>query len=146
MTDEKFMRLAIQEAKESLKISEKLAFGAVIAKDNELISAAHNNVKISHDPTAHAEINAIRKACELLQTHDLSGCVLYTTCEPCPMCFTACWWAKISRIVYGISISDVIEKGQRQINVKCEFLNKNGNSAIEIESGFLREECFELFK
>ncbi|MBL7147851.1 MAG: nucleoside deaminase [Nanoarchaeota archaeon] len=146
MDDKKFMRIAIQEAKESSKVGEKTPYGAVIVKNNKLISSTHNNVKKSHDPTAHAEINAIRKACEILNTHDLSGCVLYTTCEPCPMCFSASWWAKISKIIYGINISDVIDKGKRQINVKCEFLNKNGDSKIEIKSGFLRDECFELFK
>jgi tRNA(Arg) A34 adenosine deaminase TadA len=99
MDDKKFMKIAIQEAKQSSKVGEKTPFGAVIVKNNELISSAYNNVKKSKDPTRHAEINAIRKACKKLKTHDLSGCTLYTTCEPCPMCFSASWWAKISKIM-----------------------------------------------
>lgn len=146
MNDKKFMKIAIQKAQKYSKICKKISYGAVIVKNNKLISSAHDNAKKSHDPTAHAEINAIRKACKILNTYNLSGCVLYTTCEPCPMCFSASWWAKISKIVYGVNISDVMKKGKRQINVKCKFLNKKGNSKIKIKSGFLREECFELFK
>ncbi|MBT5021419.1 nucleoside deaminase [Candidatus Woesearchaeota archaeon] len=145
MNDEKFMRLAIKEAKSS-EGKHKTAYGVVIVKNNEVISSACNIAKKTNDPTAHAEIIAIRKACEKLNSRDLSSCVVYSTCEPCPMCFSALFWAKISKIVYGISISDLINLNRRQINVSCDFLNKNSNSKIEIVGGFLKEECFELFK
>ncbi len=146
MNDEKFMRIAISEAKESSKFGEKTPYSAVIVKNNKIISSTHNTVKQSHDPTAHAEINAIRKACKILNTQDLSDCVLYTTCEPCPMCFSASWWAKISKIVYGVNISDIMNKSKRQINISCEFLNKKGNSKIKIKSGILKNQCLELFE
>ena len=84
-------------------------FGAVVVKDGEILSAASNEVLISHDPTAHAEMLAIRRACEKLQSHDLSGCTLYTTGEPCPMCLSAIIWANI-RIIYYASTASEAEK------------------------------------
>ena len=103
--DEKFMRLAINKAKQGIKQGQT-PFGACISKDGEVISCVHNIVWESLDITAHAEISAIREACKKLNTVDLSGCVIYSTCEPCPMCFSACHWAKISKIVYGAQIED----------------------------------------
>ncbi len=76
-------------------------FGAVIVKNGEIVSKANNRVVLSHDPTAHAEILAIRKACSKLGSHDLSGCVLYASCEPCPMCLGAIYWAGLRKIVYA---------------------------------------------
>lgn len=81
-------------------------FGAVIVKDGEIIAASANSVVPSHDPTAHAEINAIREATRKLGTHDLSGCDIYTSCEPCPMCLGAIYWARISRLYYANSKDD----------------------------------------
>jgi len=146
MSDKKFMKLAIDEAKKSAVVGDKTPYGAVIVKNEELVSSAYNTVKKDNDPTAHAEIIAIRKACEILNTYDLTDCTLYTTCEPCPMCFSASWWGNITQIFYGISISDVIKKGDRQIDVSSEYLNKNGNSKISITGGLLRDECLKLFK
>ena len=74
-------------------------FGAVIVKDGKVVAEASNTVTVDNDPTAHAEVNAIRKACAALGTFDLSGCELYTSCEPCPMCLAACYWAHIDREV-----------------------------------------------
>jgi len=76
-------------------------FGAVISREGEIISEATNRVVLSHDPTAHAEVLAIRKASEILKTHDLSDCVIYTSCEPCPMCLGAIYWAGIEKVVYA---------------------------------------------
>ena len=146
MDDEKFMRLAIDEAKKAYSDGEKNGIGSIIVKDDEVISFDHNNVKLNNDSTAHAEINAIRNASNKLKTHRLEECVLYITCEPCPMCFAAAWWSRISKIVFGIYISDVVEKGNRQINMSCEELNKKGTYQIDIEGGFLKEECLKFFK
>jgi tRNA(Arg) A34 adenosine deaminase TadA len=76
-------------------------FGAVIAKNGKIISEANNKVVLSHDPTAHAEVLAIRRASEILKSHDLSECTIYTSCEPCPMCFGAIYWAGIKKVVYA---------------------------------------------
>jgi len=143
--DEDFIKLAIDEAKKSVDDGEKTPFGAVIVMNNEVISVAHNTAIKSFDSTNHAEINAIRKASLKLKNHHLSDCTLYTTCEPCAMCFAAAWWAKIPKIVYGVKLNDVVRKGRREINVNCEFLNEKGGSVVEIKGGVLRQECLQLF-
>jgi len=86
-------------------------FGALIAKGGIIIAEANNKVVLSHDPTAHAEVLAIRKASSLLKTHDLSGCVLYTSCEPCPMCLGAIYWSGIRKVVYAADRHDAERSG-----------------------------------
>jgi len=109
-TEEDFLRRAIEMAIKG--ISEGGGpFGAVIAKDGQIISEAGNRVVLSHDPTAHAEILAIRGACETLQSHNLSGCVIYASCEPCPMCLGAIYWSGITRIVYALDRFDAENAG-----------------------------------
>ena len=103
--DKEFMREAIRLADESVKHGGG-PFGAVIVKDGEIIAGASNSVTIDNDPTAHAEMNAIRPACKKLGTFDLSGCTLYTSCEPCPMCLGANYWAHIDKIYYGNNRKD----------------------------------------
>ena len=98
MTNQEIMNLGIEEAKKTMKANIGGPFGAVIVKDGEVISIASNTVLKSKDPTAHAEVNAIRKACAKLGTYDLSGCVLYATGYPCPMCLGAIIWANIKTI------------------------------------------------
>ncbi len=86
-------------------------FGAVIARNGEVVAEASNTVTVDNDPTAHAEVNAIRKACAALGTFDLSGCELYTSCEPCPMCLAACYWAHIDRVYYAADREDAAAAG-----------------------------------
>lgn len=105
MEHEDFMRQAIALAVENVK-SGGGPFGAVIVKDGKVVATGVNRVTSDNDPTAHAEVNAIRKACMLLGTFDLSGCVLYTSCEPCPMCLGAIYWAHLDKIYYGASQRD----------------------------------------
>ncbi len=101
----KYMLDAIQLSKDNVKKGAG-PFGAVIVKDGEIISATANSVIIENDPTAHAEVNAIRKACKVLNTFDLTGCVIYTSCEPCPMCLGAIYWAHIDKVFYGNNKTD----------------------------------------
>lgn len=96
-----FMQLAIDIALESVRDLDGGPFGAVIIKDGEIIAKTSNSVTKTNDPTAHAEINAIRKACQELNTFDLSGCEIYSSCEPCPMCLSAIYWARIDRLYYA---------------------------------------------
>ena len=86
-------------------------FGSVVARGGEIIAEATNSVTIACDPTAHAEVNAIRKAAQKLGTFDLSGCDIYTSCEPCPMCFGAIYWAHLNRIYYGNNRKDAARIG-----------------------------------
>ena len=103
--DKAFMREAIRLADESVKNGGG-PFGAVVVKDGEIVAGSANRVTLDNDPTAHAEVNTIREACRKLGTFDLSGCVIYTSCEPCPMCLGAIYWARIDRIFYGNTRKD----------------------------------------
>ena len=103
--DKEFMRQAIRLANESVERGGG-PFGAVIVKDGEIVAGSSNSVTIDNDPTAHAEVNTIREACRKLRTFDLSGCTIYTSCEPCPMCLGAIYWARIGKIFYGNTRKD----------------------------------------
>lgn len=105
MKNEELMRLAIDIAVDNVKNGGG-PFGAVIARDGQVVATGVNRVTANNDPTAHAEVNAIRTACTKLGTFDLSGCVLYTSCEPCPMCLGAIYWAHIDKIYYGANQHD----------------------------------------
>jgi guanine deaminase len=100
------MQLAIKEAYSGIKKGHGGPFGAVIVKDGKVIAKAHNQVVFQHDPTCHGEMLAIRRASKKLQTFDLSGCIIYTTGEPCPMCLGAILWANISFVYYGCNVDD----------------------------------------
>ncbi|MFA6190962.1 MAG: nucleoside deaminase [Sulfurimonas sp.] len=107
----KWMEIAYSEAINGMSFNEGGPFGAVIIKDGEIISSAHNEVLLSKDPTAHAEINAIRIASKKLNSFDLSGCTLYTTCMPCPMCLGAILWARIGTVYFGATKEDAARGG-----------------------------------
>ncbi len=100
MTNEELMRRAIELSENSVRNGGG-PFGAVIAKDGKIVAEGSNKVTIDNDPTAHAEVCTIRNACQKLGTFDLSGCVIYTSCEPCPMCFGAIYWAHLDKIYYA---------------------------------------------
>lgn len=106
----RFMRRAIELSEESVRNGGG-PFGAVIVKDNNIIAEGVNRVTLNHDPTAHAEVSAIREACRALDTFDLSGCEIYSSCEPCPMCLGAIYWAHIDRIYYGNNRRDAAAIG-----------------------------------
>ncbi|GAB5364196.1 hypothetical protein AAMO2058_000948500 [Amorphochlora amoebiformis] len=111
-TCKKYMDVAVQEAHEGVKRGEGGPFGAVIVnKKGEIVARAHNMVLQTNDPTAHAEVTCIRKASARLGKFDLSDCKIYSTCEPCPMCFGAIHWAKIPVCVYGATAKDAAEAG-----------------------------------
>ena len=109
--DAAFMRRAITLADASVTTLEGGPFGAVIVRDGRIVGEGANRVTTDHDPTAHAEIVAIRDACRTLSTFSLEGCVIYTSCEPCPMCLAAIYWARLSRIVYGNTRKDAARIG-----------------------------------
>ncbi|QFS49076.1 cytidine deaminase [Nostoc sphaeroides CCNUC1] len=135
------MRLALAEAKEG-----DAPYGAVIVKDNEVVAVAHNTVNRDNDPSAHAEINAIRSLTAKLKNPSLESYSIYTTGEPCPMCATACVWSGVSEIVYGASIQDLISVNQSQINISCEEVIAKSFRNIKVTKDVLKNECLELFK
>ncbi|PIN69601.1 tRNA-specific adenosine deaminase [Candidatus Woesearchaeota archaeon CG11_big_fil_rev_8_21_14_0_20_43_8] len=105
------MELAVEEAKKGMKRNEGGPFGAVIKRNGKIIAIAHNTVLKEKDPTCHAEINAIKKACKRLKRFDLSDCEIYSTCEPCPMCLSAILWARIKTLHYSSTRKDAKEAG-----------------------------------
>lgn len=108
-----YIKLAIEEAKKGIQAGKGGPFGAVIVKDGQILSKACNEVLSSNDPTAHAEVLAIRRASEKLQTFDLSGCVIYATGEPCPMCLAAIIWANIKEVYFAASVKEAAKIGFR---------------------------------
>jgi len=144
MLDKKFMQCAIDKAYEGIK-SGQTPFGACIVKNDKIISCEHNTVWETTDITAHAEVTAIRAACKKLKSIDLSGCTIYSTCEPCPMCFSAIHWAKIKKIIYGTEIKDAEKAGFNELKISNEQLKDLGKSNIEIVKNFMYEENLKLF-
>lgn len=121
-------------------------FGALIERDNQILVATHNHVRLHNDPTAHAEVQAIRTACNHLHTIHLDNATIYSTTEPCPMCFTAIHWARIRRIVYGASISDAARFGFNELHVANTELARQGHSPVIVEGGCLCDQAVELFE
>lgn len=140
-----YMREAIRSARVGMAHGQS-PFGAAIECQGKLIVSAHNQVFAGVDSTAHAEICAIREAETRLNTVDLSGCTMYATTEPCPMCFAACHWAKIKTIIYGTSIEDVHALGFSEMTISNTEMQKRGGSKIEIIGGFLLEENLALLR
>lgn len=116
----KFMQRAIDLSRNNV-VNGGGPFGAVIVQDNRIIGEGANRVTIDHDPTAHAEIVAIRTACAALKTFNLKGCVIYTSCEPCPMCLAAIYWAQIDTIFYANTKDDAAAIGFADAHIYREF-------------------------
>jgi guanine deaminase len=107
----KFLQQAIELAKENVQSSTGGPFGAIICQDQRIIASSTNAVTSSNDPTAHAEVTAIRKACTILNTFQLSDCILYSSCEPCPMCLGAIYWARLKRVYFACDRFDAAKVG-----------------------------------
>ncbi len=143
--DQRFMRLAISKAMEGVEAGGS-PFGACIVKDSEVVASVHNVVWQTTDITAHAEVHCIREACRALGKIDLQGCTVYTTTEPCPMCFSAIHWANCDGIIFGAYIADAQSAGFRELTISNEQMKALGGSALEIDGGFLLEECLAVFE
>ena len=131
------MDLAIEEARKTMKNNEGGPFGAAIVKDDKIIAVTSNTVLGTHDPTAHAEINAIREAGKKLKTHDLTGCKLYATGYPCPMCLSAIIWSNIKKVYYGNTKEDAESIGFRDdfiySYIKKIENNSNDKNILDLE-------------
>ncbi|MFQ5463368.1 MAG: nucleoside deaminase [Phycisphaerae bacterium] len=140
------MRLAIDVAKQGIEQGQS-PFGAVLAdSDGRIVAIEHNQVRQTHDSTAHAEIAAIRAACRKLGTPNLTGHVIATTCEPCPMCAAAIHWARLDKVIYGASIADAKQAHFNELSVSTEALLRDGQSLVQIIPFVLREQCRALFE
>lgn len=141
--DKKFMLLAIKEARKNIKTMEGGPFGACIVRGVEVLALARNTV-LKSDASSHAEINAVRIASRRIKNFDLSGCVIYSTTEPCPMCFSAIHWANIEAVIYGTTICDAKKIGFNELSISCERMKKEGSSKVKLLSGCLKKECLKL--
>ena len=144
MDKKDFMRRAIALSEESVRTGGG-PFGAVIVKDGVIVSEASNSVTLDHDPTAHAEVNAIRKATQKLDTFDLEGCEIYTSCEPCPMCLGAIYWAHLDRIYYANNRKDAARIGFDDDFIYKEIALKPQERHKQMEV-LLSEEAKEAFR
>lgn len=139
------MRLAIEQARDGVAQGQS-PFGAVIVRDDAIVSVGHNEVWLRTDPTAHAEVVAIRRAGEHLRSIDLAGCVMYTTCEPCPMCASAIHWSRLDAVCYGATIADAAHAGFNELTVPITDILTHGGSRVQILPRTLQHECADLFR
>jgi guanine deaminase len=142
---EDFMKIAIMEAEKGIRKRDGGPFGAVIVKDGIVIAKGHNRVISTHDPTAHAEMVVIREASSFLKRFDLSDCELYTTCEPCPMCYAAAHWAKIKKLYYGATRQDAADIGFDDQYLYEVLANERFDEQMS-EEQLDRDGCLEVFK
>jgi len=142
---EKFMQIAIQLSEQNVLQSLGTPFGAVVVKDGKLVAKSANKVSATNDPTAHAEVAAIRLACKKLKTFDLSGCVIYTSCEPCPMCLGAIYWAKVEMIYYANTKADAAAADFDDQFIYNELDKAMNERKLPIKQ-LLRDEAQQAFK
>ncbi len=138
----KYMFLAIEEAKKGILNNEGGPFGAVIVKNGEVVGKGHNRVVLNNDCTCHGEMEAIRDASRNLKTFDLSGCEIYTTGYPCPMCMGAILWSNMKKFYYGCNVKDTNDIGFRDEI----FYNRTEEEKKNFEEEVDRDKCLELYQ
>ncbi|RYG02263.1 MAG: nucleoside deaminase [Chitinophagaceae bacterium] len=142
---QKFMQMAVELARKGMEDGTGGPFGCVVVKDGEIIATGSNAVTSTNDPTAHAEVVAIRKACEVLGTHQLAGCELYTSCEPCPMCLGAIYWARPDKVFYACTRDDAAIAGFDDRFIYSELEMPNSERKIPMEQ-IGRTSSLEVFE
>ena len=142
--DEAYMRMAIEKARAAVA-SDQSPFGACIVRDGQVLACEHNVVWRTTDSTAHAEITAIRAACRNVNSVKLTGATIYSTTEPCPMCFAAIHWAGIARIVYGASIADAARASFGELTISNIDMKRLGGSGVDVVPAVLAPEAAALF-
>ena len=142
---EKFMRIAIELSEKNIMEGLGGPFGAVVVRNNEIIAQSANRVQTTNDPTAHAEVCAIRFACAKLNTPDLTGCVIYTSCEPCPMCLSAIYWSRISTIYYANTKTDANDIGFDDQFIYEELKKPKAARSLPVIQ-LMRDEAQQAFK
>lgn len=145
MDHDHFMREAIKEAESGMRAGRGGPFGCVIVRRGEIVARGHNRVTSTNDPTAHAEITAIRDACRTLGRFSLDDCDLYTTCEPCPMCLAAVYWARIPRLFYGNTREDAAAVGFDDAFIYEQIALPPERRAIDMKP-LLRDEAQSAFR
>jgi tRNA(Arg) A34 adenosine deaminase TadA len=145
LTAEDYMRLAVRKARQGVAQGQT-PFGAVIVQQGKIVARTHNQVWQRTDITAHAEILALRLANRRLKGLHLEDATLYSTCEPCPMCLSACHWARIGTVVYGASIADAARYGFNELKISNREMAGMGRLKMKFRPGVLKVECLEVFR
>lgn len=135
-----FLREAIRLSIEKMEANEGGPFGAVVVRDGEIVGRGWNRVTSTNDPTAHAEVVAIRDACSHLKTFSLAGCEIYSSCEPCPLCLAAIYWSRLDRIYYAATCDDAAAAGFDDRNFSKEVRKPAGERSIPMQQA-LRDEA-----
>ncbi len=144
-TDKKFMRAAISLAEKGMKTNSGGPFGAVVVKDGEIIAEGYNRVTSDNDPTAHAEVIVIREACKKLKSFQLDDCVIYTSCEPCPMCLGAIYWARPKKVFYACNREDAASANFDDQFIYDELELKIEDRKVDFEN-IIRDEGLHVFE
>jgi tRNA(Arg) A34 adenosine deaminase TadA len=139
-----FMRHAIALATQNVRVGAGGPFAAVVVRNGQIAGEGVNTVTTRHDPTAHGEVNAIRAACKALGTFSLAGCELYTSCQPCPMCLAACYWARLDAIYYGADAADAARAGFDDAFLYEEFRKEQAARALPAKQ-LLSDEAWGSF-
>lgn len=139
-----FLRRAIALATDNVIAGRGGPFAAVVVRNGQIVGEGVNTVTATNDPTAHGEVNAIRAACQALNTFTLAGCELYTSCEPCPMCLAACYWARLDAVFYGASAADAARAGFDDAFLYEEFRREQAARSMQAEQ-LLGEEAWASF-
>ena len=140
-----YMKVAKELSDDNLRTNAGGPFGACVVKDGKIIGRGSNNVLSTNDPTAHAEIMAIRDACKNIESYDLSDCILYTSCYPCPMCLSAIIWSNIKNVYYGNTKEDAASIGFRDDDIYTFIKDMNSNPLLKLEC-IDREETIKTFR
>ena len=143
--DERYMHLALEACRAGVEQGQS-PFGACIVREGQVLAVAHNHVWLKTDATAHAEVVAIRAACQAVGEVHLAGGTLYSTTEPCPMCFTAIHWARIERIVFAASIADAQAFGFNELPISNARLKELGGAPVILTPDVLRDEAVALYR
>ena len=142
----KYILEAIKELKSGLKEGQS-PFGAVIVDSKgKIIARGHNTVVKDNDPSAHAEVNAIRNACKKLKTFKLTGCTVYTSCEACPMCFSVIHWAECKEVIFGALIEDAAFLGFHELYISDKEMKRIGSSPVKVTGLIMRKQCADAMK
>lgn len=143
--DQRFMRMALDACRQGVAKGQT-PFGACIVRDGQVIACTHNTVWLNIDPTSHAEVHAIRVACRHLQHVHLEGCTIYSTTEPCPMCFSAIHWSRIGRIVFAARVEDAQAFGFNELQISNRVMKSVSGSTIEVVEDCLRDEAMAIYR
>jgi tRNA(Arg) A34 adenosine deaminase TadA len=144
-TPEQLMQLAIDEARAGIEAGQS-PFGCAIARGDQLLACCHNTVLQSLDITAHAEINAVREACQIAESIFLEDCIVASTCEPCPMCMAALHWARVAKVYFGTSINDAANAGFNELELPAAELLRLGGSRLQVEAELMFDDCQAVFE